>query len=245
MASRMVWPVILCHMVYKIASGADVDTMIMAVAATQIEMQPFLDLCRGEGISCEYLVSGVGPLETAVTLSRFLTERRERVSGLVQFGVGGAYIAPKPEDRISLLAVCLAESEVMGDLGICYPDRVEYFSRDLSGQVQFPLRSALLTRAAEILDSYAIHYHSGAFVTVNSVSGTSRRGEMLGRHWQALCENMEGAAAARLCSEYALPLVEIRVISNLVEERNRQNWRLREACQRAAELAVLLVKELQ
>jgi futalosine hydrolase len=216
----------------------------MAVAATQMEMQPFVDLCRGEGISCERLVSGVGPLETAVTLSRFLAECQERVSGLVQFGVGGAYIVPNPEEQVPLLAVCLAESEVMGDLGICYPDRVEYFPDDLSGHVQFPLRSAHLTRAAEILDAYSIGYHSGAFVTVNSVSGTSRRGEMLGRHWQALCENMEGAAAARLCVDYSLPLVEIRVISNLVEERNRENWRLREACQRAAELAVLLVKEL-
>ena len=218
--------------------------MIVAVAATQMEMQPFLDLCRGEGISCEHLVSGVGPLETAVTLGRFLAERRDRVRALLQFGVGGAYIAPKPEDRIPLLAVCLAENEVMGDLGVCFPDRVEYFPRDLSGPMRFPLQSSLLTRAAAILDAYGSSYHSGTFVTVNSVRGTSRRGEMLGRHWQALCENMEGAAAARLCREYGLPLVEIRVISNLVEERNRQNWRLREACQRAAELAALLVKEL-
>jgi futalosine hydrolase len=209
-----------------------------------MELIPFLEQNRGERAHYESLVTGVGPLETAVTLGRYLAEHHKRISGVVQFGVGGAYIAAEPGNRVPLLAICLAEAEIMGDLGICYPDRMKYFPEDLSGQMRFSLRSTLLSRAAEVLGANGIGYHYGTFVTVNSVSGTARRGEMLSRHWQALCENMEGAAAARLCKEYTLPLLEIRVISNLVEDRNRQNWRLREACLRAGEIAALLVKEL-
>ena len=55
---------------------------------------------------------------------------------------------------------------------------------------------------------------------------------------------MEGAAAARVCQQFALPLLELRCISNLVEDRNLHNWRLREACVRCGEVAAAVVKGL-
>lgn len=218
--------------------------MLLAVAATQMELEPFIEVCQKTGVHCQRLVAGVGVLETAVRLGSFLAGQRSQISGVVQFGVGGAYIVPEHLEKVELMAVCLADREVMGDLGICFPDRIEYFPGDLAGPIEFPLASELLSRAGKILHRSGVSYHSGTFVTVNSVSGTSRRGEMLRQRWQGLCENMEGGAVARLCHEYALPLVEIRVISNMVEDRNIQNWQLRQACGRAGEIAARLVKEL-
>ncbi len=233
------------HVFYKsLPFGADVDTMLLAVAATQMEMEPFLKLVREHDIDCLSLVAGVGPMETAVTLGRFLAEYRFQVTGLVQFGVAGAYITPEEDGQLPLLSVCLAEHEVMGDLGICFPESVEYLPEDLVGSMTFPLQSALLSRAVEVLRVNQISCILGAFITVNSTSGTLARGEMLRQQWGGLCENMEGAAVARLCREYGLPLVEIRVISNLVEDRNLQNWQLHQACRRSGEIAALLVKEL-
>jgi futalosine hydrolase len=84
----------------------------------------------------------------------------------------------------------------------------------------------------------------GTFVTVSCVSGTSRRGDLLARQHQGLCENMEGAAAARVCREFGLPLLEMRCVSNLVEERDLRKWRLREACDRCGEAAALLLQGL-
>lgn len=232
------------HDVFRISYGADVDTMIIAIAATQMELKPLLEAAGEAGGDWQTLLSGVGPLETAVRLGRYLAEHGSRISGVVQFGIGGVYIAQDPAEQVPLMAVCLAEREVMGDLGICFPDRVDYFPENLGGTMQFSLESQLLTRAGQVLDAHHINYHSGTFVTVNSVSGTAGRGEMLRSRWQGLCENMEGGAAARLCKEYALPLVEIRVISNLVEDRNMEHWQLRQACARAGEVAALLMKEL-
>ena len=222
---------------------ADLDTMILALAASQIEMAPFLPIY--DPVHCQPLLTGVGPVETAVRLGRFLATGSELPHLVVNFGVAGAYQSPGGSGGAGLLDICLAESEVLGDFGICFPDRIEALPAKISGQTTFSLRGRWLTQAMQLLGDRAIVYRSGPFVTVNGCSGSRQRGDWLGGRWQALAENMEGAAVARCCTEYDLPLLEVRVISNLVEDRHPQAWRLTEACLKAAEIAALLIKELR
>ena len=87
--------------------------------------------------------------------------------------------------------------------------------------------------------------HLGTFVTVSAVSGTRARGENLRQQWQGLCENMEGASVARVAEAFDLPFLEVRAISNMVEDRNPQDWRLEEACAVAADAASCLLRELE
>lgn len=218
--------------------------MIVAVAATQMELDPFLAAAGEPADDWQPLVGGVGLLETAVRLGRFLSANEGKVSAVLQFGIGGAYVDPAGSSSLPLLSVCLAEREVLGDLGVVLADRFEYFPDELGGAARFSLSSPLLEQAKQILAQKDIACHSGTFITVNSVSGTALRGEQLRKPWNGLCENMEGAAAARLCLEYNLPLVQLRVISNLVEDRDRRNWRIGEASRKAGELAAMLIKEL-
>jgi len=218
--------------------------MIVAVAATQLEMAPFLLEAQKAGASWPTLVTGVGPLETAVRLGRFLAESPRPVNAVLQFGIGGAYLSDNPAGQPQPLAICLAKSEVQGDFGIAFPDMIQYFPEQLGGAEQFALGSPLLTRAATILTDQGISFFFGNFVTVNGISATAARGRMLRDRWQGLCENMEGAAAARICREYGMPLVEVRVVSNLVEDRNMRAWQLEQACERAGAVAALLMKEL-
>jgi futalosine hydrolase len=84
----------------------------------------------------------------------------------------------------------------------------------------------------------------GPFITVNGVSGNRKRGEMLRKKWQGLRENMEGAAVVRVCREFDLPCLELRCISNMVEDRDLANWRVAEACDKAALAAILTIKGL-
>jgi futalosine hydrolase len=41
-----------------------------------------------------------------------------------------------------------------------------------------------------------------------------------------LCENMEGAAVALACQQMSVPLLEVRGISNLVEDHDPARWDL-------------------
>ncbi len=219
--------------------------MILAVAATQMESGPLLAKMTEADAAARTLIVGVGPLESAVRLGRFVAENRTEISAILLYGVGGAYLAPEPVMQPPLLGLCLAEREVMGDLGICLPPGIDSFPDHLGGPTEFSLASPLLATAKKILHAHGQQYFSGTFVTVNSASGTASRGEALRARWQGVCENMEGAAVARVCLEYNLPLLEIRAISNLVEDRNPRNWRLQQACNRAAEAAALLIEEFK
>ncbi len=216
--------------------------MILATAATEIEMQAFLVEWPGTGAPCLTLITGVGPMETALRLTRFLCETAQRVHAVVNFGVCGAYLQQGGQPQPKLLDICLAEQEVIGDLGICQQDGIEYLDRSLTGDLAFQLDPSLLGICRKILAGAGQSSSSGVFVTVNAVTATLARGDMLQRRWQGLCENMEGAAVARVCREFAIPCLELRAISNYVEERKPENWRLREACLKAGQCAALIIK---
>jgi len=219
--------------------------MFLAIAATEIEMTPLRQLIAGQEHRWLTLVGGVGPVETALRLTRFLCTQGQPVTGVVNFGVAGAYLQPPGQQQANLLDICLAEREILGDFGVCLPEGMHYLSEELTGRISFQLDHELRRRAEEILEKHGIAVQVGTFVTVSGASGSRARGEDLRQRWQGLCENMEGAAVARVCADFALSLVEIRCISNMVEVRNPQSWRLAEACAKAAGTALLLLQELE
>lgn len=216
--------------------------MFLVTAATDFELEPFRRAClpgRYQG-----LVTGVGPVEAAVRLTAFLAATSLPLTGVVNFGVAGAY-AGTDRSGASVLDICLAEREVLADLGVCANDDV----RPLRGEGFimadcFDLDAGLRRRAESLLTKAAIPWISGVFATVSGASGTRKRGDLLAARHQALCENMEGAAVARVCQHFGLPLLELRCISNLVEDRDLRNWQLHRACGRCGEVTALVVKGL-
>ena len=216
--------------------------MILSVAATQIEMQPFRDTLNEMRLTCPTLVTGVGPVETAVRLTRLLAGGDEQITGVMNFGVAGAYLQPLSSNTPNLLDICIAAREVAGDLGICLPEEIEYLDPALTGKLVYDMDEKYLTTMQQVMRKNKIKFHVGTFITVNAITGTKERGEMLRSKWNGLCENMEGAAVARVCLEFGVPCMELRCISNLVEDRNMANWRLQEACQKMGHAAACLIQ---
>lgn len=216
--------------------------MLLVTAATAFEMDAFLSVCPADE-SIHTVLTGVGPVEAALQVTQALATTEPAITGVVNFGVAGAYLGDGP--TASLLDICLAEQEILGDLGICIHDQVEPLRGEGFALFDtFLLHSPLLQRADQILREGGIAVQRGTFVTVSCVSGTRQRGDILARQHRAICENMEGAAVARVCAHFQLPLVEVRCISNLVEDRDPATWRLRDACRRCGEVVAHLVQEL-
>lgn len=219
--------------------------MLLAIAATDKEMVPFNEQCHLSHEHCSRLVSGVGPLEAAVTTTRFLAEYHTNIRGVVNFGIGGAYLPADPRQSVGILGLCLAHRETLGDYGVCTELGIEAFGDPaVGGSIEFPLDEALFRKAQDMFQKHRIPHSSGTFVTVNGASGTARRGNWLRDRFDAICENMEGGAIARVCQEFSLPMLEIRVISNMVEDRPGTPWRMAEACQLAAHGASVIIKGL-
>lgn len=228
--------------------------MILAVAATEFEMSPLVQLLSvgGEKVTVPEpapawctLIAGVGPVETTLRLTRYLESCDVQIDWVLNFGVAGAYV-PGPSDSggsAGMLDLCLAEQESFGDFGICFADHIEAFDVQLGGSVVFPLDQNLLLRAEKTLTRHDQVYRRGSFVTVAAASATRQRGMMLASRFNGLCENMEGAAVARVCAEFSLPVLELRAISNLVQDRDLSRWQMAAACGRAAAAAALIIGE--
>lgn len=187
---------------------------------------------------CVFLLTGVGPVECAVNLSDYLARvEKGSVSGVINVGLAGAY----PDAGIQPLDICLARKENFGDIGICMGERVDELDPSLSPPLEFEFDSELASVAAQFLTSAGIEYQCGNFVTVSSVSGTSSRGIYLRDKFSAICENMEGAAVARICQKFSIPLLELRCISNMAVDRKQQIWQTKQAiegCCRAIRVVI-------
>jgi len=214
--------------------------MLLVAVATKNEIKP-LDQFLAHAERVEVLITGMGPVVTAASLSRHLTLHGSGVAGVINIGVAGAYL----DSGVTMLDICLAQQEFLGDFGICTQDGVQEFDPGLV-KPQGPLlfNNDLSARIKSILNSYNIGFKSVNFVTVNCSTGTRKRGEYLRDKFAAGCENMEGAAAAMVCKNLNIPCVELRCVSNMVQERDIGKWRLTEAVEKMCRVAEVALYEL-
>jgi futalosine hydrolase len=194
---------------------------------------------RGSLGGCDVvlLVAGMGKTNAAHSLTVLL--ERERVSGVIGFGVGGAYAG----GGLAVGDLCLAAEEHYGDEGVRTPSGWvgceaigipllesgggRFFNR-------FPADPAAVGVVAASLAAAGHRPGVGPFVTVSCCSGTAERGAELAARFGAVCETMEGAAYAHVATLYGLPWLGLRGVSNLVEDRDPSRWRLGEAAAAAA-----------
>lgn len=191
------------------------------------------------------LVGGMGKVNAAQAVTALLEARR--VAGVIGFGVGGAY----PRSGLSVGAVALATAEIYGDEGVATPsgwistEEIGIPLLEAEGSLTyntFPLDRKSVAAAAEALARGGIAAVAGPFVTVSCCSGTADRGEELRARFGAVCESMEGAAWAHVAALYGVGYLELRGISNLVEDRDLSGWRLADAAAAAAEGVEVVVQ---
>lgn len=189
-----------------------------------------------------HMESGVG-LTNAAHAATVLIEKYAP-GHIVLFGIGGAY----PGSGLVIGDIALAESEVYADLGVLgkrglstidaigipllRKGRKKYFDR-------FPMDKGLLKQAMKVLGA-----RPGVFLTVSQVTGTRKRANALRDRYGAVCENMEGAAVAHICTRYGVPMLEVRGISNMVEDRDPRRWRKKTAAEKCQEAVLQLITHL-
>jgi futalosine hydrolase len=108
-------------------------------------------------------------------------------------------------------------------------------------------RTAAEVRSGEILRAIPAERPrvlAGPCVTASLVTGLSSEAVQLAGRWGALAESMEGAAAAHICALYEVPFLEVRGISNLVADREREAWEVERAVDAASWAAQVLVGAL-
>jgi futalosine hydrolase len=188
--------------------------------------------------------TGMGKSNAAHAVTAVLETREVRA--VVCFGVAGAF----PGAALELGEVALASAEVYGDEGVESPtgwlstEQMGIPLLEMSGRPvfnQIEVDAALVGRARAALEATGIKTRVGPFVTVSTCSGTALRGAELARRSGAICEAMEGAAVAHVAALYEVPFLELRAVSNRVEDRDLSRWRLDEAAAAAQDALQVLV----
>lgn len=181
-------------------------TLECRLIAERIENKQFFrikntDLIKGRLFGYEILlcISGVGKINS--TISSMITLEKFPIKKVLISGIAGAY----PSSGLKIGEIAVATKEVEVDQGLLMD-----FDRFIS--MDFVEVELTVPHSLEGLKR-------GIFLTVSSCTGNLKRAKFLESKFGGICENMEGAAIAKVCSLYDVPVFEIRSISNYVEDR--------------------------
>lgn len=176
------------------------------------------------GVRVLLVNTGIGKINAAHAVTAVL--ENFPVTSAINIGIAGAY----PGSGLENGDIAAASKEILGDEGVIGSKGWEGLEKIgiplvLSGKKkyynEFPLDKLPLHKGRGI--------RSGTFVTVSASSGSTRRAKELERRFNAICENMEGAAVAQVCTMYNIPISEIRGVSNTAGIRDKRRWDMKAA----------------
>jgi futalosine hydrolase len=150
---------------------------------------------------------------------------------LISTGCAGAY----PGCGLAIGDIALASSDVFADEGVVtaegwHPlEQIGLPLLEKNGRRYFneiPLSRQANAGALQVAEQLGTTLTTGRFLTVATCSGTIARGAELQLRFAGICENMEGAAVALVATRYGIQCLELRGISNFVENRNLTRWKI-------------------
>lgn len=192
-------------------------------------------------------VTGIGKVNTASAVTALLEHHEPEL--LINTGCAGAYV----KGGLAVGELAIATAEVFGDEGVLVPDGwktmetigIPTISRGGENFFnRFPLTRWAVDKALHVAETEGITLSPGEFVTVSTSSGTSQRGEELYGRFQGICENMEGAAAVQVALLYGVDCMEIRGVSNRVEDRDPARWNIPLAVEKAQNFILQFISAL-
>lgn len=200
------------------------------------------------GLPITVCAGGIGKVNAAAATAVLIERVRPRL--VIATGCGGAYHG----SGLDIGDLAVAGSEVLGDEGVItskgwldmhgmgIPSLVRGGQRYFN---EIPLSRHASEIAMRLAGSCGIRLVRGRFVTLSTCSGSQARGDELARRYEAVCENMEGAAVALVCLRHGIDCLEIRGISNLVEERDMKTWDIPRAVEVAQRFVLKYLEEME
>lgn len=222
---------------------------LLLVAATSAEVQPTVDRLSGPSPlssrltqfsyrhhQIDVLVTGVGMVATGVWCARMLAETRFDLA--LNVGVCGSFNPMFPPGTVVHVV-----SDRLTELGA--EDGQAFLTIEdlgLLGEDEPPFRSGRLVNTTPHLALARLPHARG--ITVNTVHGHEPSIAAIVDRWSPDVESMEGAAFMYACITAGVPFAQVRAVSNLVERRNRANWKMTEAIAHLTETVTKVIEDL-
>jgi futalosine hydrolase len=198
---------------------------IHVVAATAFEIQPLVKTLEADwkrkfnhevGVS----IAGVGIPSTVYSLMKLINARRPDF--LIQAGIAGGFGSVYDNPMI-------VGEDRFGDMGVTENGGFrDLFDLKLIDADESPFTAGALINPW-VNSSLKNHFRIVNAITVNQITTDPRQIEYYAGRYNAEVESLEGAAFHYTCLLEQIPFVQLRTVSNVIGERDKQKWRLDEA----------------
>ena len=210
---------------------------LLIIAATEREVESSRSRLSSNR-NIQWLISGPGMMATAYHVGQALASRKPDL--VVNAGVCGSFGEElKPEAVVNVV------EETVADLGAEDGDNLQsVFDLDLQGLNQRPFTNGRLINPHHSPFASLEQLARVRGISVNSVSGRTDTIERLRVTHDPDVESMEGAAVFYACLMAGVPFLEVRAVSNYVEQRNRDAWKLDDAIRNLNEWLLTFIDEI-
>ncbi len=216
---------------------------VSIVSATVEEWMPcFLKLdtlytSDSKRLKVSFQQSGVGLLASSVTIMKLIID--EKPDLILQAGIAGTF-----DKTVALGEIVVIKEEVSGDLGVEEEGKwKDVFDLKLEKSNYPPYEKRRLPN--HWLEQFnLLHLHEVTGLTVNEISTNKERIQQLKKKYNPITESMEGAALHYVAGQMNTPFIQIRAISNYVGERNKSNWKIKEAIENLNRTLIKYVERL-
>jgi futalosine hydrolase len=190
------------------------------------------------GHDMDVLVTGVGMVATATWCTRAL--ERERYDLALNLGVCGTFDRTLPPGEVVHVV-----TDRLAELGAEDGDAFLTIQQlELLGENEPPFVNGRLVNPAPPSSATLERLRGVDGITVNTVHGREQSIASVTDRFSPQVESMEGAAFMYACLVHGLPFAQVRAISNVVERRNRQAWKLNVAIGNLSETALRLLGDI-
>ncbi len=190
---------------------------LLIVAATKLEIAPFLATKPASDV----LITGVGIPATIFSLNQKLAAAKYDL--VIQAGIAGTFNETFESNEISII-----EEDTFADIGADEKGNFRtIFEMGLAYENEFPYKSGWLKNETEVLKK--IKLTRAKAITVNRVTDDKSQVKKLADKFHADLESMEGAAFHYVCLQHNINFLQLRSISNVVGERDKTKWKMKEA----------------
>jgi futalosine hydrolase len=211
---------------------------VLIVAATESEVQslksevrPKTQDLRLKTLDLEFLITGVGMVATAFALGKHLATNKYDLA--INLGIAGAF-----DRSIELGEVLEITEDTFAELGA--EDGDEFITIDKLG---FGTGTFKPTTTLSSLHK-SIVLKTATAITVNTINGNKVFIQKITKRLGPQTESMEGAAFFYACNQMNVPCIQIRAVSNYVEKRNRDNWKIGPAIKNLNTFVIEFLKQL-
>ncbi|MEX8549107.1 MAG: futalosine hydrolase [Mucilaginibacter sp.] len=202
---------------------------ILLVAATHAEIQPLLTHSEGEK-PFDVLITGVGMVATAFALGQQFAQKKYDLA--INLGIAGSF-----DRNIALGEVVEVTEDILAEFSA--EDDNQFLTMEELGFGKSRFLASHQLDAMFLLPAKKV-----CAITVNTVHGEETSIQKITERLRPQLESMEGAAFFYACKRSMVPSLQIRSVSNYVEKRNRENWKIGLAVKHLNDFAVELLEKL-